>query len=88
MLVVIPRMLNFGITLIRLIIKENSTNLLAITIEQLEQLRERAVTIGIGFTSDCLRNSKWREYLFKRITERSNAKLKQTRITFDNQVPL
>ena len=43
------------------------------------------VTIGFGFTSDWLR--KWREF-FKPITERSNAKPKQTRITFNTQVKI
>ena len=43
-----------------------------------ENAREK-VAIGFGFTSDWLR--KWRE-LFKQITERSNAKLKQRRVTF------
>ena len=45
-------------------------------------MRER-FTIGFGFGSDWLR--KWRE-IFKPITKRSNAKPKQTRITFDTQV--
>ncbi len=47
-----------------------------------ENVRER-VTIGFGFTSDWLK--KWRKF-FKPITKRSNAKPKQTRITFDTQV--
>ena len=45
-------------------------------------MRKR-VTIGFGFTSGWLR--KWREF-FQPITERSNAKPKQMRITFDTQV--
>ncbi len=49
-----------------------------------ENVREW-VTIGFGFSSDWSR--KWRE-IFKPITERSNAKPKQTRITFDTQVNL
>ena len=47
-----------------------------------ENVREQ-VAISLGFTSDWLR--KWRES-FKPITECSNAKPKQTRITFDTQV--
>ena len=47
-----------------------------------ENVREEVV-ICFGFTSDWLR--KWREF-FKPITERSNAKAKQPRITFDTQV--
>ena len=47
-----------------------------------ENVREE-VAIGFGFTSDWLR--KWREF-FKPITERSNAKPKQMRITFDSRV--
>ena len=46
-----------------------------------ENVRER-VKVGFGFTSDWLR--KWRDF-FKPITERSNAKPKQTQITFDTQ---
>ncbi len=45
-------------------------------------MRER-VTIGFGFSSDWLR--KWRE-IFKPITKHSNAKPKQTQLTFDTQV--
>ena len=43
-----------------------------------ENVREEVV-FGLGFTSDWL--GKWRE-----ITERSNAKPKQTPVTLDNQV--
>ena len=42
-------------------------------LEARENLREQ-VTIGFGFTCDCLR--KWRESVFKPITKRSNAKPK------------
>ena len=49
-----------------------------------ENVREQ-VAISLGFTSDWLR--KWRES-FKPITECSNAKPKQTRITFDTQVKI
>ena len=44
-------------------------------------MREQ-VAIGFSFTSYWLR--KWREF-FKPITERSNAKAKQTLITLDSQ---
>ncbi len=50
--------------------------------EARENVRER-VTIGFGFSSDWLR--KWRE-IFKPITKRSNAKPKQTQLTFNTQV--
>ncbi len=50
--------------------------------EARENVRER-VTIGFGFTSDWLR--MWRE-IFEPITKRSNAKLKQTQLTFDTRV--
>ena len=49
-----------------------------------ENLREQ-VTIGFGFTCDWLR--KWRE-IFKSITERCNAKPKETQITFDTHVKI
>ena len=52
--------------------------------EAREDVREE-VAIGFGLTSDWLR--KWREF-FKPITERGNAKPKQTRITFDTQVKI
>ena len=52
--------------------------------EARENVREE-VAIGFGLTSDWLR--KWREF-FKPITEHSNAKPKQTRITFDTQVKI
>ncbi len=50
--------------------------------EARENVRER-VAIGFGFSSDWPR--KWRE-IFKPITKRSNAKPKQTQLTFDAQV--
>ncbi len=50
--------------------------------EARENVRER-ITISFGFTSDWLK--KWRES-FKPITEGTNAKPMQTRITFDTQV--
>ncbi len=50
--------------------------------EARENVRER-VMIGFGFSSDWLR--KWRK-IFEPITKRSNAKPKQTQLTFDTQV--
>ena len=47
--------------------------------------RGKTCTVAFGFTSGWLR--KWREF-FTPITERSNAKPKQTRITFDTQVKM
>ncbi len=50
--------------------------------EARENVREQ-VMIGFGFTPDWMR--RWRE-IFKPITKRSNAKPKQTQLTFDTQV--
>ena len=55
----------------------------------LREARENSyepITVGVGFTSDWL--TKWREFLFKPITKRTNVKPKQTQISVDTQLKI